>query len=53
MKELPCRKDFYSLSAQGTRDEVIGAYKPYFKLRKNEEGKARPTGFRRRKTSQI
>ena len=35
MKELPRRKDNYSLSTQGTRDEVIGAYKWFIKLRKN------------------
>jgi len=35
MKELPRRKDYYSLSTQGTRDEVIGAYSSYFEIRKN------------------
>ena len=29
MKELPRRRDSYSLSTQGTRDEVIGAYKSF------------------------
>ena len=48
MKNFPRRKDYYSLSAQGTRDEVIGAYKSFFKLRKNGDETARPPGFRRK-----
>ena len=50
MKELPRRKDYYSLSTQGTRDEVIGAYRSFIKLRKNGDEKARPPGFRRKST---
>lgn len=50
MKDLPRRKEYYSLSAQGTRDEVIGAYKSFFALRKNGDEKARPPGFRRKNT---
>ena len=48
MKELPRRKEYYSLSAQATRDEVIGAYKSYFALKINGNEKARPPGFRKR-----
>lgn len=48
MKLLPRRKEYYSLSAQGTRDEVIGAYKSFFELRKNGDEKARPPSFRRK-----
>ena len=50
MKELPRRKDYYSLSTQGTREEVIRAYKSFFKLRKNGDETARPPGFRRKST---
>ena len=50
MKELPRRKDYYSLSTQGTRDEVIGADKWFFKLQKNGDETARPPGFRRKNT---
>jgi IS605 OrfB family transposase len=50
MKELPRRKEYYSLSAQATRDEVIGAYKSYFALQKKGDEKARPPGFRKRKS---
>ena len=42
MKELPRRKEYYSLSAQATRDEVIGAYKSFFALRRKGDEKARP-----------
>ena len=48
MKELPRRKEYYSLSAQATRDEVIGAYKSFFALRRKGDEKARPPGFRKR-----
>jgi len=50
IKRLPCRKDYYSLSTQGTRDEVIGADadKSVIKLRKNGDETARPPGFRRK-----
>ena len=34
MRELPRRKDYYSLSTQDTLDEVIGAYKSFFKSKK-------------------
>ena len=52
VKELPRLKDSYSLSTQGTRDEVIGADadKSVIKLRKNGEETARPPGFRRENT---
>ena len=30
MKELPRRKEYYSLSAQATRDEVIGGVQIFF-----------------------
>ena len=50
MKEMPRRKDNYSLSTQGTRDEVIGAYKSFIKLRENGDETARPPGFRRKNT---
>ena len=45
MKEMPRRKDYYSLSTQGTREEVIRAYKSFFKLRKNGDETARAPGF--------
>ena len=48
MKALPRRKEYYSLSAQGTRDEVMGAYKSFFALRKHSDEKARPPGFRKK-----
>jgi len=47
MKSLPRAKEYYSLSAQATRDEVIAAYKSFFALRKSDET-ARPPGFRRK-----
>ena len=42
---MPRRKDYYSLSTQGARDEVIGANKSLFKLRKNGDETARAPGF--------
>ena len=53
MKELPHRKEHYSLSAQTTRDEVIGAHKTFFALRKSGDEKARPPGFRKKIHVQI
>ena len=50
MKDLPHCKEYYSLSAQATRDEVIQAYKSYFALHKNGDTKARQPGFRRKTT---
>ena len=50
MKDLPHCKEYYSLSAQATRDEVIQAYKSYFTLHKNRDTKARQPGFRRKTT---
>jgi IS605 OrfB family transposase len=47
MKLLPRAQEYYSQSAQATRDEVIEAYKSYFALRQSDEH-ARPPGFRRR-----
>ena len=47
MKLLPRAQEYYSQSAQATRDEVIEAYKSYFALRKSDEH-ARPPGFRRK-----
>ena len=48
MKELPRRKDYYSLSAQGTRDEVNEGNKSFINFRINEDEKAIPPGFRRK-----
>ena len=48
MKDLPRRKEYYSLSAQGTRDEVIWAYRSYFELHRNGDKTARPPGFRKK-----
>ena len=47
MKLLPRADEYYSQSAQATRDEVIEAYKSFFALRKSDEN-ARPPGFRRK-----
>lgn len=47
MKLLPRADEYYSLSAEATRDEVIGAYRSFFTLRKEDE-RARPPGFRRK-----
>ena len=47
MKLLPRADEYYSLSAEATRDEVIGAYRSFFSLRKEDE-RARPPGFRRK-----
>jgi IS605 OrfB family transposase len=47
MKTLPRAQEYYSQSAQATRDEVIEAYKSFFALRKTDET-ARPPGFRRK-----
>jgi transposase len=47
MKALPRAGEYYSLSAQATRDEVIGAYRSFFTLRKEDEH-TRPPGFRRK-----
>jgi IS605 OrfB family transposase len=47
MKLLPRAGEYYSLSTEATRDEVIGAYRSFFTLRKEDE-RARPPGFRRK-----
>lgn len=47
MKLLPRTHENYSLSAEATRDEVIGAYRSFFTLCKEDEC-ARPPGFRRK-----
>ena len=47
LKELPRAQGYYSLSVRATRDEVIGAYRSYFELRRNGNQEARPPGFRR------
>ena len=41
MKLLPRAGEYYSLSAEATRNEVIGAYRSFFTLRKEDE-RARP-----------
>ena len=48
LKELPRAQGYYSLSVRATRDEVIGAYRSYFGLRRNGNQEARPPGFRRK-----
>ena len=48
LKGLPRARGYYSLSVQATRDEVIGAYRSYFALRKNGNKEVRPPGFRRK-----
>lgn len=48
LKTLPRAKGYYSLSAQATRDEVLGAYQSYFALKKTGYETARPPGFRRK-----
>jgi len=37
MKLLPRAGEYYSLSTEATRDEVIGAYRSFFTLRKEDE----------------
>ena len=48
LKGLPRVQGYYSLSVQATRDEVIGAYRSYFALRRNGNQAVRPPGFRRK-----
>lgn len=48
LKELPCQKEYYSLSAQATRDEVIEAYKSFFALRRAGRTQYQNPGFRRK-----
>ena len=48
LKGLPRAQGYYSLSVQATRDEVIGAYRSYFALRRNGNQAVRPPGFRRK-----
>ena len=48
LKQLPKAKDYYSLSVQLTRDEVISAYKTFFALRKKGKTKHQAPGFRRK-----
>jgi putative transposase len=48
LKQLPKAKEYYSLSVQLTRDEVISAYKTFFALRKKGKTKHQAPGFRRK-----
>ena len=48
LKTLPRAKDYYSLAVQSTRDEVIGAYKSFFALRKNGHTQHNSPKFRRK-----
>ena len=48
LKELPRAKGYYSQSVQATRDDMIGAYRSYFALRRNGNQEARQPGFRRK-----
>jgi putative transposase len=48
LKQLPKAKNYYSLSVQLTRDEVISAYKSFFALRKEGKTKHQAPGFRRK-----
>ncbi len=48
LKQLPKARDYYSLSVQFTRDEVILAYKTFFALRKRGKTKHNAPGFRRK-----
>ncbi len=48
LKKLPRAKDYYSLSVQLTRDEVISAYRTFFALRKKGKTKHNAPGFRRK-----
>ncbi len=48
LKTLPRAKDYYSLSAQATRDEVIGAYHSFFALRAAGRTQHQAPGFRRK-----
>jgi IS605 OrfB family transposase len=48
LKELPRAKNYYSMSVQLTRDEVIQAYKSFFELRKKGLTQHNAPGFRRK-----
>jgi putative transposase len=48
LKTLPRAKEYYSLSAQATRDEVIGAYHSFFALRAAGRTQHQAPGFRRK-----
>lgn len=48
LKELPRSKDYYSLAVQSTRDEVIGAYKSFFALKRNGHTEHNAPKFRRK-----
>ncbi len=48
LKLLPKAKEYYSLAVQSTRDEVIGAYKSFFALRKNGHTRHNSPKFRRK-----
>jgi len=48
LKTLPRAKDYYSLSVQATRDEVIGAYHSFFALRAAGRTQHQAPGFRRK-----
>jgi transposase len=41
LKTLPKAKEYYSLSVQATRDEVIQAYRSFFAVRKIEKPNTR------------
>jgi transposase len=48
LKTLPKAKEYYSLSVQATRDEVIQAYRSFFAVRKTGKSKHQMPGFRRK-----
>jgi putative transposase len=48
LKTLPRAKEYYSLAVQSTRDEVIGAYRSFFALRKSGHTEHHSPGFRRK-----
>jgi IS605 OrfB family transposase len=48
LKTLPKAKEYYSLSVQATRDEVIQAYRSFLALRKTGKTKHQMPGFRRK-----
>lgn len=50
LKTLPRAKEYYSLSVQATRDEVIQAFRSFFALRKAGKTRHQMPGFRRKKT---
>lgn len=47
LAQLPRKNGYYSKSVQSTRDEVINAYKSFFKLQK-QDSNARPPSFRKK-----